>query len=557
MYQYNEVDQQIIEDRVAQFRDQTRRYLAGELSEDEFRPLRLQNGLYIQRWAPMLRISVPYGLLASRQLRQLADIARRYDKGYGHFTTRQNIQFNWPALEDVPDILADLATVQMHAIQTSGNCIRNISSDHLAGINPDEIEDPRPYCEIIRQWASFHPEFAFLPRKFKIAVSGAEHRDRAATKTHDIGVYLTRNEAGEVGFKVLAGGGMGRTPFMAQTVREFVPKKHLLSYLEAILRVYNLNGRRDNMYKSRIKILVNSLGIEQFTRQVEAEWAHIRDGELTLSESQIEHFKRFFTPHDYETAASGGAEYHRARAEDKNFDLWAKYNTLDHKIDGYRAVYVCLKAPGVAPGDMTDGQMDAVADLADRYSFGLVRVTHNQNLILADVKENDIYPLYQALSELNLATANNGTLYDMICCPGLDFCSLANASSIGIARQINEKFDDLDYLYDLGEIKLNMSGCINACGHHHVGHIGILGVDKKGEEVYQIQLGGSSAEDASLAKILGRAVPKAEVADTLERILNVYTAEREEGERFIDTYRRIGADPFKAAVYDKPESAAA
>ena len=549
MYQYNEIDQKIIEERVAQFRDQTRRFLAGELPDEDFRPLRLMNGLYIQRLAPMLRIAVPYGLLSSEQLRKLGHIARAYDKNYGHFTTRQNLQFNWPKLEDVPDILEELATVQMHAIQTSGNCIRNISSDQLAGVNPDEIEDPRPYCEIIRQWSSFHPEFAYLPRKFKIAVCGAEQNDRAATLVHDIGIYIVKNDASEVGFKIMVGGGLGRTPFIAQCVRDFLPKKHLLSYLEAILRVYNLNGRRDNMYKSRIKILVNALGVDKFRSLVEAEWEHIRDGVLKLEQSQVEHFREFFSPQQYDSSAADDSSYQDKLNSDKDFATWAKYNTVEHKVDGYRAVYVCLKAPMIAPGDITDKQMDAVAGLADQYSFGYIRTTHNQNLLFADVTQADIYALYQALDKLNLATANIGTLNDMICCPGLEFCSLANAGSIDVARQINEKFDDLDYLYDLGEIELKMSGCINACGHHHVGHIGILGVDKKGEEVYQIQLGGSAAEDASLAKIIGRAVAKTEVANTLETILNVYTAKRDEGERFIDTYRRIGVEPFKVAVY--------
>jgi sulfite reductase (NADPH) hemoprotein beta-component len=550
MYQYNEIDQQIVDERVAQFRDQTRRFLQGSLSEDEFRPLRLMNGLYIQRHAPMLRIAIPYGLLSSTQLRKLAHIARKYDKGYGHFTTRQNIQFNWPALETVPDILAELATVQMHAIQTSGNCIRNTTSDHLAGVTPDELEDPRPYCEIIRQWSTFHPEFAYLPRKFKIAVSGTEHNDRAATQVHDIGIYLTKNEAGETGFKILVGGGLGRTPFIAQLVREFLPKPDLLSYLEAILRIYNLNGRRDNIYKARIKILVNALGIDRFRELVEAEWSLIRDSALRLENDRIEHFRKFFTPHEYDTTAKDDTSFAQAVQQDKDFAVWSKYNTLTHKIDGYRIVYVCLKAPGVAPGDITDTQMDAVADLADQYSFGLIRTTHNQNLILADIKQGDVYTVYHALEQLNLATANIGTLNDMICCPGLDFCSLANAGSIDVARQINEAFADLDYLYDIGELELKMSGCINACGHHHVGHIGILGVDKKGEEFYQIQLGGSAANDASLAKILGPAVAKNEVANSIGRILNVYTSQRINGERFIDTLRRLGAEPFKQAVYN-------
>ena len=549
MYQYNTIDQQLVDERVAQFRNQTRRFLAGELSEAEFRPLRLMNGLYLQRYAPMLRISIPYGLLSTKQLHMLGDIARRYDRSYGHFTTRQNLQLNWPKVEDVPDILADLASVEMHAIQTSGNCIRNITSDPLAGVAADELQDPRPYCEIIRQWATLHPEFSYLPRKFKIAVSGAEQNDRAATQVHDIGLYLVKNTAGETGFKILVGGGLGRTPYIGQVIREFLPPQHLLSYLEAILRIYNQHGRRDNMYKARIKILVNSLGIEQFRTLVDTEWEYLRDGDLTLSPQRIEHFQAFFTPHPY-TAESKPEHGLQTRLEqDREFAFWYKYNTLAHKVAGYRIVYISLKAPGVAPGDMTDQQMHAVAELAEQYSFGEIRVTHDQNLVLSDIKQTDLYTVYQALSALNLATANIGTVNDMICCPGLDFCSLANAGSIGIAKQINEKFDDLDYLYDLGEIQIKMSGCINACGHHHVGHIGILGVDKKGEEFYQIQLGGSPGSDASLAKIIGPAVSKTEVANTIAKILEVYTAQREDGERFIDTCRRLGIEPFKQAVY--------
>lgn len=549
MYHYNQYDQKIVDERVAQFREQTRRFLAGELSEDEFRPLRLRNGLYIQRYAPMLRVAIPYGLLSSSQMRMLAHIARTYDKDYGHFTTRQNIQYNWPQLERVPDILADLASVQMHAIQTSGNCIRNVTSDHLAGVNPDEIEDPRPYCEIIRQWSSFHPEFTFLPRKFKIAVSGSENNDRAATLVHDIGVYLVKNAQGETGFKIVVGGGLGRTPMIAETVREFLPKPDLLSYLEAILRIYNQQGRRDNMYKSRIKILVKALGIGKIRTLVEAEWELIKNSALKLETYHIEHMLGFFNSPCYDHAAAEDKIFEQQRGADNRFSIWAKYNTHLHKIPGYRIVFLSLKAPGIPPGDATSQQMDQVAELADRYSYGMIRVTHDQNLILADVKQGDLYPLWQALDKLNLSTANIGTLNDMICCPGLDFCSLANASSISIARQINEKFDNLDYLYDLGEIKLKMSGCMNACGHHHVGHIGILGVDKKGEEWYQIQLGGSAAEDAALGDVLGPSFPKEQVADIIEKILRVYTHYREDSERFIDTYRRIGLQPFKEAVY--------
>ncbi|MFZ1642564.1 MAG: nitrite/sulfite reductase [Candidatus Contendobacter sp.] len=547
MYQYDFHDQTLVDERVAQYRGQVRRYLAGELSDDEFRPLRLMNGLYIQRHAPMLRVAIPYGLLASRQLRMLAHIARHYDKGYGHFTTRQNIQFNWPKLEETPDILAELAQVEMHAIQTSGNCIRNVTADHLSGVAPDEIEDPRIYCEIIRQWSTFHPEFSYLPRKFKIAVTGAAH-DRAAAQVHDIGLNLLRDEQGEIGFRVLVGGGLGRTPIIGQIIREFLPQRDLLSYLEAILRVYNQYGRRDNIYKARIKILVKALGPAAFRAQVEAEWEQIRDSGLVLDAAEIERVRRFFAPPPYE-AAVDDLSFPRSLAGDKAFATWVRHNIAEHKVAGYRNVFVALKEPGAPPGDITADQMDAVADLADRYSFGQIRATHHQNLLLADVRQVDLYPLWRALEAQKLAAPVIGTLADMICCPGLDFCSLANASSIAIAQQINEKFDRLDYLYDLGDLRLNMSGCMNACGHHHVGHIGILGVDKKGEEWYQISLGGSSENDVTLGDILGPSVPKIEVANTLERILRVYVDRREDGERFLDTFRRIGLEPFRTRAY--------
>ncbi len=548
MYQYDAYDQALVDERVAQYRGQVQRYLAGELSDDEFRPLRLMNGLYLQRHAPMLRVAIPYGLLSSRQLRTLAAIARRYDKGYGHFTTRQNIQFNWPKLEDTPDILAELVRVEMHAIQTSGNCIRNVTADHLAGVAEDEIEDPRLYCEIIRQWSTFHPEFSYLPRKFKIAVTGAAH-DRAAAQVHDIGLNLLRDADGGLGFRVLVGGGLGRTPIIGQVIREFLPERDLLSYLEAILRVYNQHGRRDNLYKARIKILVKALGINTFREQVEAEWMHIRESGLVLDAAEIERVRAFFNPPPYDPSAAADRSFAEQLGRDPAFATWVRYNVAGHKVAGYRNVFVALKAPAVPPGDITAEQMDAVADLADRYSFGQVRATHQQNLLLADVRQADLYALWQALQEQALATPVIGTLADMICCPGLDFCSLANASSIAIARQINETFDRLDYLYDLGAIRLNMSGCMNACGHHHVGHIGILGVDKKGEEWYQISLGGSSENEATLGDILGPSVPKAEVAATLERILRVYLAQREGDERFIDTLRRIGLEPFRAGAY--------
>ncbi len=554
MYHYDRYDQTIVDERVVQFRDQTRRYLAGELTEEEFRPLRLRNGLYIQRYAPMLRVAIPYGLLSSKQLRMLAHIARDYDKGFGHFSTRQNIQYNWPKLEDVPDILAELATVQMHAIQTSGNCIRNITTDPLAGIAEDEIEDPRPYCEISRQWSTFHPEFSWLPRKFKIAFTGAIH-DRAAVPVHDIGIYLVKNPAGEVGFKILVGGGQGRTPMIGVVIREFLEKRYLLSYLEAILRIYNLEGRRDNINKARIKILVKALGAEAFKCRVEEEWEQIKDSSLLLDRHEIDRIAAFFAPPPYDSDAVHNTRFEQRLAQDKAFATWVKRNVVNHKVPGYRAVYISLKAPTNPPGDATDSQMDAIANLADKYSFGQIRVLYEQNLLFADVKQADLYTLWQALKRHDLATPNIGTLTDMICCPGLDYCSLANAGSIPIARQINERFNDLDYLYDLGEIKIKMSGCMNACGHHHVGHIGILGVDKQGEEYYQITLGGSAENDAALGERLGPAIAKAEVADTLAKILDIYVERRFEDERFLDTYRRIGIETFKARVYGGDEAA--
>ena len=549
MYIYDEYDQRLVDERVAQFRDQTKRYLAGQLNEDEYRALRLMNGLYIQVHAPMLRINVPYGLMSSKQLRMFAHIARTYDKNYGHFTTRQNMQFNWPTLESVPDILADLASVQMHAIQSSGNCIRNVTSDHLAGISADEIEDPRPYCEIIRQWATLHPEFSYLPRKFKIAVTGAT-QDRAATQVHDIGVAIVKDEvSGEIGFKIRVGGGLGRTPIIGKCIREFVSKRDLLSYLEAILRVYNRHGRRDHLYKSRIKILVKAMGIDAFREQVEEEWQHIKDSDLALEQSEIDRVKAFFTTTDYDANAHKDSTFQEKCDSDAAFARWVKQNTIEHKVAGYKAVVISLKHPTSPPGDITDAQMDAVADLADQYANGQIRSLHTQNLLFADVKQADLYAVWQGLQTQNLATANVGTFMDMICCPGLDFCNLANASSIPIAKELNERFDSLDYLYDLGELRLNVSGCMNACGHQDVGHIGILGVDKKGEEWYQVTLGGSSANDVSLGDRLGRAIAKDKLVDALEDIINVYVDQRKDGERFLDTYRRIGMAPFKEKVY--------
>jgi sulfite reductase (NADPH) hemoprotein beta-component len=550
MYRYDSIDQTLVDERVAQFRDQTRRFLAGELTDDEFKHLRLRNGLYIQRHAPMLRVAIPYGLLSSRQLRTLADIARRYDRGYGHITTRQNMQFNWPALAQVPDILAELAAVEMHAIQTSGNCIRNVTSDHLAGITPNEIEDPRPWCELIRQWSTFHPEFTYLPRKFKIAVTGAP-QDRAASMVHDVGVHIVRGPRGEPGFEIIAGGGLGRTPIIGQVVREFLPREHLLSYLEAILRIYNLEGRRDNLTKARIKILLRSLGIEEFRRRVESEWERIKDGKLRLQDEDIARLQQFFAPPAYRDLSDSDPTAGSSTA----FRAWYRYNTEAHKIPGYRAVYVSLKKPGVAPGDVTDEQMERLAELADQYSFGEIRATHTQNLLFADVEQTALFDLWQALERAGLATPNIGTLNDMICCPGLDFCSLANAGSIDVARLINERFDDYDYVYDLGELQIKMSGCMNACGHHHIGHIGILGVDKSGEEWYQITIGGSAGADAALGTVIGPSVAKHEVADTIAQLLAVYVERRLADERFLDTVRRIGVRPFKESVYAAPAAA--
>jgi sulfite reductase (NADPH) hemoprotein beta-component len=550
MYRYDLTDKTLVQERVAQFRDQTRRFLAGELSDDEFRHLRLRNGLYIQRHAPMLRVAIPYGLLSSVQLRALANIARRYDRGYGHFTTRQNLQYNWPKLEQVPDILAELAEVEMHAIQTSGNCIRNTTTDHLAGVTPNELEDPRPWCEIIRQWSTFHPEFTYLPRKFKIAVTGAP-QDRAASLVHDVGVHIVRGPAGDLGFEILAGGGLGRTPIIGQVVREFLPREHLLSYLEAILRVYNLEGRRDNLTKARIKILVRSLGIEEFRRRVEAEWEQLREGALRITEAEVERMRGFFNPPAYRDLPNIEPDANQSTA----FRAWYRYNTAAHKVPGYRAVYVSLKKPDVPPGDATDAQMELLADLADRHSFGEIRVTHTQNLLLADVEQSKAYELWRALEQAGLATPNIGTLTDMICCPGLDFCSLANAGSIDVAKLINERFDDYDYVYDLGELDVKMSGCMNACGHHHVGNIGILGVEKSGAEWYQITIGGAAGADASLGTVIGPSVAKSEVAETIARLLDVYVERRQPEERFLDTVRRLGVKPFKERVYAAPVAA--
>jgi sulfite reductase (NADPH) hemoprotein beta-component len=556
VYRYDAIDQTLVNERVAQFRDQTLRFLAGELTEDEFRPLRLRNGLYLQRFAPMLRVSIPYGLLSSRQLRMLAHIARTYDRGYGHFTTRQNIQYNWPQLERVPDILADLATVEMHAMQTSGNCIRNITCDHLAGVAPDEVTDPRPYCEIIRQWATLHPEFSYLPRKFKIAVT-ASPIDRAALGIHDVGVRIKSARHGGLSFEIMAGGGLGRTPILGKVIRSDLPQADLLAYLEAILRVYNRYGRRDNIHKARIKILVRALGVEEFTRQVEQEFEANRAFAPRLEQHEVERMQAFFLPPAYQHLHNLSSVSGDASAGEANYAAWLRYNTRLHKVRGYRVVMLSLKKLGEAPGDMSAEQLDAVASLADQYSFGMVRTTHDQNLVMADVEQRSLREVWRALDALGLATPNIGTLTDMICCPGLDFCSLANAGSIDIARQIDARFDDLDYAYDLGPIQIKMSGCMNACGHHHVGHIGILGVDKHGKEWYQITIGGSPAGPALLGEVIGPSVPKDQVAETIGKLLEVYVRERDgDDEQFLQTVRRIGVDPFRERVYETDHSPA-
>ena len=556
MYQYDPIDQRLVDERVAQFRDQTRRFLAGELTEDEFRPLRLQNGLYVQRHAPMLRVAIPYGMLSSVQLRMLAQIARKYDRGYGHFTTRQNIQFNWPALEAVPDILADLASVQMHAIQTSGNCVRNTTTDHFAGVAADEVADPRPYCELIRQWSTFHPEFAFLPRKFKIAVA-ASAADRAAVLVHDIGVQVVRNAEGKTGLRIFVGGGLGRTPVIGQLIREFLPRAELCNYLDAILRVYNLHGRRDNKYKARIKILVRELTPQEFARQVEAEWDQIKGGAAVVPDEEFTRLEAAFNAHPYETLADADTSFERHRHESPAFARWVKQNVTEHKVPGYAAVTLSLKPVGKPPGDATDTQLDAVADLADRFSFGELRVSHEQNLILADVKQADLFTVWQEAKRIGFATPNIGLVSDIICCPGGDFCSLANAKSIPIAEAISERLEDLDYQHDLGPIDLNISGCINACGHHHVGHIGILGVDKAGEEFYQVTLGGSQGWNAALGKVIGPSFRQDDMPDVIEKLLEVYVAARHEDETFLATFNRIGLAPFKARVYGTTELQAA
>lgn len=546
MYIYDHFDRQIVSQRVAQFRDQTQRYLDGKISDEQFLPLRLQNGLYVQRLAPMMRIAVPYGTLSAVQLRKLAHITRKYDKGYAHISTRQNIQLNWPKLEEVPDILAELLDVEMHAVQTSGNCIRNTTADQFSGVAADEIEDARPYCEIIRQWSTFHPEFAFLPRKFKIAVCGSES-DRAAIMMHDIGLQISHDTNGKTAFNVFVGGGLGRTPVIGSLIYENLEPMHLLTYLEAILRVYNQLGRRDNKFKARIKILVRAMGAAAFKAEVEKEWTHIKNGDLTLSGEEIDRAKSFFQAPSYETLAQ--QDMQALALEDANFARWLQHNTHEHKVAGYRIATLALKTVGVAPGDITAEQFEAVADLSERYGFGEIRSTHHQNLVLPDVKQTDLLALWKELDKLELASPTVGTLNDIICCPGGDFCSLANAKSIPIAEAIQRRFDDIDYVYDLGEIELNISGCMNACGHHHIGNIGILGVDKKGQEFYQVSLGGSQGLDASLGAILGPSFAQDQVPDVIEKVLETYVSLRQPEERFLDTFRRVGINPFKESAY--------
>ena len=557
MYVYDQYDQQLLNERVAQFKGQMDRYLAGKIPEDEFLPLRLQNGIYVQRYAPMLRVAVPYGALNSAQMRKLAYVARTYDKGYAHFSTRQNVQFNWPELAECPQILADLAEVEMHAVQTSGNCIRNTTTDEYAGVIAEELVDPRPYCEVIRQWSTFHPEFAFLPRKFKIAVNSVPGEDRAAIAMHDIGINIVKNDAGDIGYRVLVGGGLGRTPILGEEICDFLAEEDLLTYLDAIIRVYNQFGRRDNKYKARIKILVKALGIDRMRELVHEEWDRIKDGEGKLTQAELERVKQHFVDPEYKELTNEPAELVTAREENKAFARWLERNVRSHKKSGYAVVTLTLKQIGTPPGDITAEQMDQVADLADEFSFGELRSTHQQNLVLADVEQTQLFTLWERAKSLGLATPTLGLLTDMICCPGGDFCALANAKSIPVAEAIQARFEDLDYLWDLGDIDLNISGCMNACGHHHIGNIGVLGVDKKGEEFYQVSLGGNSggnkADDASLGKILGPSFARESMPDVIARILDFYVGNRHDGESFLEAYRRLGHTPFKEAVYGKPD----
>ena len=550
MYRYDEFDHKLVADRVEQFRGQVARRVSGELSEDHFKPLRLMNGVYLQLHAYMLRVAIPYGTLRSEQVRMLAHIARKYDRGYGHFTTRQNIQYNWPALDKIPELLDELATVEMHAIQTSGNCIRNVTSDQYAGAIDGEVEDPRIVSEIIRQWSTFHPEFTYLPRKFKIAVTGHEN-DRAAIKLHDIGIVVKKNDAGDIGYEVHVGGGQGRTPFIAKKMTDFVPKAKLLAYLEAVMRAYNMLGRRDNSYKARIKILVHETGEEEMRRLVQAEFAKIDASQmLSVPQEEIDRISAYFAAPDFETLPQESDAHTKALAEDADFARFVRANVVAHKQSGYAIVNISLKPIGGVPGDATDAQMDVIADLAEQYSFDELRVTHEQNLVLPHVKLDDLKTVYDTLAAHELATANLGLISDQIACPGLDYCNLANARSIPLAQEISERFSDLDRQYDIGELKIKISGCINACGHHHVGHIGILGVDKKGTEFYQISLGGAADENAAIGQITGRAFTEEDIVDAIETVVTTYTDLRESDERFIDTYQRVGMAPFKERLYD-------
>jgi len=556
MYKYDDFDTAFVNERVAQFREQVSRRLSGELTEEEFKPLRLMNGLYLQLHAYMLRVAIPYGLLSLTQMRKLADIGRTYDRGYGHFTTRQNIQFNWPKLEDAPDILEELASVEMHAIQTSGNCIRNVTADQYAGADPEEIDDSRVWAELIRQWSSLHPEFTYLPRKFKVAVTGSP-QDRAVVKFHDIGLILKQGVGDEIGFEVLVGGGLGRTPMIGRTVREFLPQKHLLSYLEAILRVYNQLGRRDNKYKARIKILVHETGIDDLKQMIETEWHAIAKDHIDLPTEEIERVRSHFTDPSFDDLLDHDHGFEAKRFEDPLFAQWAKGNTAPHKQPGYAIANISLKPIGGAPGDATSAQMDVIADLADEYSMGEIRVTHEQNLVFANVRKCDLYALWQRLSDIQLGTPNKGLISDIIACPGLDYCALANARSIPVAQRIQRRFADLDRQFNIGELKLKISGCINACGHHHAGHIGILGVDRRGEEYYQLTLGGSGDENASIGKIVGPAFSATEIVDAVEKVVEVFLGLRHDGEVFLDAYRRVGEEPFKTALFGEKKSAAA
>ena len=555
MYRYDEFDARFVNERVAQFRRQVKRRLTGELTEDQFRPLRLMNGVYLQLHAYMLRINVPYGTLSSKQLRKFACIARHYDKNFGHFTTRQNIQYNWIKLEQVPDILQHLADVEVTGIQSSGNCVRNITADQYAGRAKDELADPRVYCELLRQYSFLHPEFSYLPRKFKIAVTGSPN-DRAAVAVHDIGLRMHKNAQGEIGFEVLVGGGLGRTPYIGQTIRKWLAPEHLLSYVESILRVYNMHGRRDNIHKARIKIIVNQMGIDKYRELVDKDWEFTKDGVLKVPDEELARIDAYFAPPQYEKLADEAELLAKARSGDRAFDRWVRGNVIEHKVPGYAIVNISLKAPGKAPGDITADKMDAVADLADRYSMGEIRVSHRQNLVFVDVKQSALYELWRELVALELATPNLGLLSDIICCPGLDFCALANARSIPIAQDISRAFTDLDELQKIGQFTINISGCMNACGHHHVGHIGILGVDKRGQEFFQLTLGGSSDQNASLGDRLGPGLPQNEVPAAIRKIVDVYLEIRALDERFLDTYRRVGIEPFKAAVYGEETRAA-